>query len=353
MQTITVNASRTYEVRIGSGLLAQTGALSAPLIKGRDAVIVSDSNVWPLYGRTVQASLEEAGFRVDYFVFPAGETSKTPQTLLALLTFLAQKGLTRADGVFALGGGVTGDMAGLAAALYQRGVPCVQLPTSLLSVVDSSVGGKTAVDLPEGKNLVGTFTQPHLVLCDTDTLATLPAAVYAEGWAEIIKYGMIRSRKLLDFLTENPAGTDIEWVIAHCVAIKRDVVAADERENDLRQILNFGHTIGHAIERCGGYRYFHGDGVAMGMAIMTRACVRMGKCPPECWTVLETLLDKYHLPKTCDMRAEDLLEAARSDKKRRGEAITLIEPSEVLGGCVLNKTDYKALAQVLELGMEP
>lgn len=352
MKTITVNASRTYDVMIGSGLLARTGALAAPLIKGRDAIIVSDSNVWPLYGRTVQTSLEQAGFQVDHFVFPAGETSKNTQTLVELLTFLARKGLTRSDVVFALGGGVTGDMAGLAASLYLRGVPCVQLPTSLLSVVDSSVGGKTAVDLPEGKNLVGTFTQPHLVLCDIDTLATLSPEVYAEGWAEIIKYGMIRSKELLDFLSEHPAGTDIEWVIAHCVAIKRDVVAADEQDNAVRQVLNFGHTIGHAIERCGNYQYFHGEGVAMGMGIMTRACVRMGKCPAECQEVLENLLKKYDLPNNCSMKAEDLLEAAKADKKRRGNAITLIQP-DVLGNCVLHKTDYNELAQVLELGMKP
>ena len=349
MQTLTVNASRTYQVHIGAGLLSRAGELAAPLISGRAAVIVSDSNVWPLYGRTVSDSLVRAGFQVEHFVFRAGEQSKTVQTLLELLTFLAQRGLSRSDAVFALGGGVTGDMAGLAASLYLRGVPCVQLPTSLLSVVDSSVGGKTAVDLPEGKNLVGTFTQPHLVLCDTDALATLPAAVYAEGWAEIIKYGMIRSRELLNFLSDNPAGTDIEWVIAHCLAIKRDVVAQDEQDNGVRQLLNFGHTVGHAIEQCGGYRCYHGEGVAMGMAIMTRACVRMGRCPKECQEVLETLLNKYRLPKNCGLPAERLLAGTRMDKKRRGEAITLIQP-KALGECVLRRTDYQELNQVLELG---
>lgn len=350
METITVNASRTYQVQVGAGLLARTGELSAPLIQGRDAVIVSDSNVWPRYGRTVAGSLVQAGFRVREFVFPAGEASKNPQVLLELLTFLARHELTRSDAVFALGGGVTGDMAGLAAALYLRGIACVQLPTSLLSMVDSSVGGKTAVDLPEGKNLVGTFTQPHLVLCDTQALDTLSPAVLAEGWAEIIKYGMIRSRELLDFLREKPAGENLDWVIAQCLTIKRDVVAADERDNAVRQVLNFGHTIGHAIERCGHYAIYHGEGVAMGMAIMTRACVKQGRCPAECWTVLEELLDKYHLPKTCDMDPADLLAAARADKKRRGNAITLIQP-ERLGNCVLYKTDYDELARVLEVGM--
>ena len=350
METITVNASRTYQVQVGAGLLARTGELSAPLIQGRDAVIVSDSNVWPRYGRTVAGSLAQVGFRVREFVFPAGEASKNPQVLLELLTFLARHELTRSDAVFALGGGVTGDMAGLAAALYLRGIACVQLPTSLLSMVDSSVGGKTAVDLPEGKNLVGTFTQPHLVLCDTQALDTLSPAVLAEGWAEIIKYGMIRSRELLDFLREKPAGENLDWVIAQCLTIKRDVVAADERDNAVRQVLNFGHTIGHAIERCGHYAIYHGEGVAMGMAIMTRACVKQGRCPAECWTVLEELLDKYHLPKTCDMDPADLLAAARADKKRRGNAITLIQP-ERLGNCVLYKTDYDELARVLEVGM--
>ena len=350
METITVNASRSYEVRIGPGLLDQVGELSAPLVRGRKAAVVSDSNVWPLYGRRVENSLTRAGFQVSVFQFPAGESSKTTATLVELLTFLAREGLSREDPVFALGGGVTGDMGGLAAALYLRGVPCIQLPTSLLSMVDSSVGGKTAVDLPEGKNLVGTFTQPHLVLCDIQALDTLPDQVMAEGWAEVIKYGMIHSPELLRRLEgEDPAG-DLEWIIAHCVTIKRDVVGVDERDTGARQLLNFGHTIGHAIERCGGYSIYHGEGVAMGMAIMTRACVREGNCPAECWTVLESLLDRFHLPKTCSMDQKALLAAARSDKKRRGDTITLIQPRKV-GECVLNKTDYRELSQVLERGM--
>ena len=350
METLTVEASRTYEVKIGAGLLDRAGELSAPLVAGRDAVIVSDSNVWPLYGRRVADSLTRAGFRVGEFIFPAGEASKTTGTLVELLTALARRGLTRQDAVFALGGGVTGDMAGLAAALYLRGVPCIQLPPSRAAAGALSVGGKAAVLLREGKRVVGTFSPPRLGLCDTGTLDTLPPAVLAEGWAEIIKYGMIRSRELLDFLWERPAGEDLDWVIAHCLSIKRDVVAEDERDNAVRQVLNFGHTIGHAIERCSGYSIFHGEGVAMGMAIMTRACVRQGKCPAECWTVLERLLDKYHLPKRCDVAPERLLEAARADKKRRGEAITLIQPREP-GECVLFRTDYGELARVLELGM--
>ena len=350
METVAVRASRAYEVKIGPGLLDRAGELAAPLIRGREAVVVSDSSVWPLYGRRVTDSLERAGFRAASFVFPAGEASKSPAVLLELLARMARLELTRQDAVFALGGGVTGDLAGLAAALYLRGVPCVQLPTSLLSMVDSSVGGKTAVDLPEGKNLVGTFTQPHLVLCDTGALDTLPPAVRAEGWAEVIKYGMIRSRELLDLLAGGPEGLDLPRIIARCLEIKRDVVAADERDTGERQLLNFGHTVGHAIERCAGYAIYHGEGVAMGMAIMTRACVRQGKCPPECRAVLEGLLDRYQLPKACSMDPGSLLAAARSDKKRRGESITLVQPS-ALGECVLNRTGFDELARVLEEGM--
>ncbi|MGI5963596.1 MAG: 3-dehydroquinate synthase [Lawsonibacter sp.] len=352
MTKITVKASRTYSVEIASGLLEQVGQRAAPLLSGRRAALVSDGNVWPLYGKKVEHSLQEAGFQVSCYCFPAGEASKNTTTLVDLLTFLAREGLSREDAVFALGGGVTGDLAGLAAALYLRGISCVQLPTTLLSAVDSSVGGKTAVDLPEGKNLVGTFTQPHLVLCDPDALATLPSAVLSEGWAEVIKYGMIRSPQLLQRLSDGRAQADLEWVISHCVSIKRDVVAEDEQDIGLRQLLNFGHTIGHAIERCGGYSIYHGEGVAMGMAIMTRACVRLGNCPQECQTVLESLLERFHLPKTCELPQEDLLQAARADKKRRGESITLIQPRS-LGNCVLQKSDYVGLAKILEVGTEP
>ena len=244
---------------------------------------------------------------------------------------------------------MTGDLAGLAASLYLRGVPCIQVPTSLLAMVDSSVGGKTAVDLPEGKNLVGTFTQPYLVLCDITTLDTLPKEVFEEGMAEVIKYGMIRSKELLELLLTDDAERKRERVIARCVRLKRDVVAEDEQDFGERQILNFGHTLGHAIEREMNYKLFHGDCVAIGMAIMTRALVRDGRCPESCEKILEKLLKKYQLPNSTELPSERILAAARADKKRRGEKITLIEP-KTLGNCVLVKTDFAELARLLELG---
>ncbi len=350
MQCIHINTAQPYDVLVGRGTLSQVGQLAAPLLSGRQAVIVSDSNVWPLYGDAVRLSLEKEGFSVENFVFPAGEESKNTEILLKLIHFLAAKGLTRSDAVFALGGGVTGDMAGLAAALYLRGIQCVQIPTSLLAMVDSSVGGKTAVDLPEGKNLLGCFSQPRLVVCDPDALKTLRPAVYAEGWAEIIKYGMILDADLLEKLGSPAAEANIEDVIARCVELKRQVVAQDEQDNALRQILNFGHTIGHAVERCAEFGCYHGEGVAIGMAIMTRATVRQGACPKECADTLEKLLVRYHLPNQTHFSQEKLLEAARADKKRRGESITLIRPA-ALGKCVMDKTDFKALAEVLKLGM--
>ena len=352
MFIIPVKASATYDVCIGPGLLDQVGECAAPLIGGRRAMLVSDSHVWPLYGHRVEESLERAGFTVFHTVFPAGERSKTPETLLEVLGVLADHELTRSDVVLALGGGVTGDLAALAAALYLRGIGCIQIPTTLLAMVDSSVGGKTAVDLPQGKNLMGTFTQPKLVLCDPEALDTLDPAVLSEGWAEIIKYGMLGSADLLDALHNGPSEGELEGIIAHCVTMKRDVVAEDERDIGLRQILNFGHTIGHAIERCADFTIYHGEGVAMGMAIMTRACVKLGRCPGACQEELTELLTRFHLPDRCSFGVEELLEAAKADKKRRGDTITLVQPLKK-GLCILNHTDYRELRQLLELGLEP
>ena len=349
MTEIEIKTSSAYKVLVGGGLLSQTGELAAPLIKGRKAVLAAGSNVFPLYGSTVKESLERAGFQVDAFVYPAGEKSKTAETLIEMLNFMAQRRLTRADAVFALGGGVTGDMAGLAAALYQRGIACVQLPTTLLAAVDSSVGGKTAVNLAAGKNQMGVFSQPRLVICDTDCLDTLPPEVYAEGWAEVIKYAFIRKGLLQELLPEEKPEERIEEIISECVRIKRDVVTADEFDTGERQLLNFGHTIGHAIEKCSGYNWYHGMAVAVGMAMMIRACRAKGVCDAECLEKIELLLPKFGLPSACDYSAEELLEAAMADKKRSGGSITLVLP-EHFGICRLKKTAFEELGELIALG---
>lgn len=349
MRTIEVNATRRYEVHVGNGLLEQTGALAAPLIRGRRGVIVSDSRVFPLYGDRLATSLTAAGFSVCSYVFPEGEASKNTQTLVSLLNFLANEQITRSDALFALGGGVTGDLTGLAAATYQRGMACVQVPTTLLAAVDASVGGKTAVNLDAGKNLMGAFFQPYLVVCDPTLTQTLPPEVFADGCAEVIKYGMIASDQLLGRLRGPLVGEVLEAVIADCIAIKRDLVTRDEFDTGERQLLNFGHTVGHAIERCSNFGISHGSAVAIGMAVITRACVAEGRCERGCASLLLELLARFGLPDRCEYTSQELLEAARSDKKRSGERITLVLP-ERPGRCVLESCDYPTLLSMLEKG---
>ena len=326
MTTVTVRASRPYEVTIGRGLLDTVGRQAAGQWKGRSAAVVSDSTVAPLYLNRVKDSLERAGFRVHSFVFPAGEDQKNGGTYLKLLEFLAARRLTRADGLIALGGGVVGDLAGFAAATFLRGIGFLQLPTTLLAAVDSSVGGKTAIDLTNGKNLAGSFYQPQAVLCDLDTLDTLPAEVFADGCAEVIKYGMIGDPALLARLETVDFRADPEELVARCVAQKRDLVEQDEFDTGARQLLNLGHTLGHGVEACSGYTVSHGRAVAIGMTLVTRAAVAFGRCPAEVLPRLRRLLERYGLPDATAYSAQALYEKTLSDKKRSGDTISLVVP---------------------------
>lgn len=326
MTTVTVRASRPYEVTIGRGLLDTVGRQAAGQWKGRSAAVVSDSTVAPLYLNRVKDSLERAGFRVHSFVFPAGEDQKNGGTYLKLLEFLAARRLTRADGLVALGGGVVGDLAGFAAATFLRGIGFLQLPTTLLAAVDSSVGGKTAIDLTNGKNLAGAFYQPQAVLCDLDTLDTLPAEVFADGCAEVIKYGMIGDPALLARLETVDFRADPEELVARCVAQKRDLVEQDEFDTGARQLLNLGHTLGHGVEACSGYTVSHGRAVAIGMTLVTRAAVAFGRCPAEVLPRLRRLLERYGLPDATAYSAQALYEKTLSDKKRSGDTISLVVP---------------------------
>ena len=350
MTTVSVRASRSYEVKVGRGLLDTLGAEAAALLKGRTAAIVSDSNVAPLYLDRTKASLEQAGFRVCSFVFPAGEGSKNGQTYLDLLEFLAEHQITRSDGLVALGGGVVGDLTGFAAATFLRGVDFIQIPTTLLAAVDASVGGKTAIDLKNGKNLAGAFYQPRLVLCDLDTLDTLPAETFADGCAEVIKYGMIGDPGLLDLLETTEFKKDPEEIVARCVARKRDLVEQDEFDTGARQLLNLGHTIGHGIEACSGYQLSHGKAVAIGMTLITRAAVSFGLCPAEALPRLQSLLKKYCLPDATEYGAQALYEKALSDKKRTGSTIRLVVPT-AWGKSQLHQVAVPDLLQWIEKGL--
>ena len=326
MEVIKVNASRSYEIKIGRGLLSCVGEELSHIGKSGTAVVVSDDRVFQLYGETVIKSLEKQGFCTLHFTFPEGEASKTPETLVRLWRFLAENGVTRSDTLLALGGGVTGDITGFAAATYLRGIAVVQLPTSLLAMVDSSVGGKTAVDLPEGKNLVGAFYQPSLVLCDPDALKTLPDAVFSDGMAEVIKYGLLGNKPLFERLFTMDRERDIADVIRLSVEDKRNIVERDERDTATRQLLNLGHTLGHAVERVSGYTVTHGAAVSVGMVAVTRAAVKRGYCSPEVLSSLIELLSLYGLPTQTGYSPSALAEAATRDKKRTGGVITLVLP---------------------------
>ncbi|MBQ7768443.1 MAG: 3-dehydroquinate synthase [Oscillospiraceae bacterium] len=345
MKTIHVTASKSYDVLIGAGLLNNLGQqLLSVLNKPCKVAIISDSNVWPHYGKAAETALMNAGFSVVNFVFPAGESSKNADTYLNILNFLAENHLTRSDAVLALGGGVTGDMTGFAAATFLRGIRYIQVPTTLLAMVDSSVGGKTAIDLPAGKNLVGAFYQPNLVLCDLDTLNTLPDSVFCDGCAEVIKYGVLYDRQLFDHLSEKGLKFDREAAIARCVELKRNVVAEDEFDTGARQKLNLGHTIGHSVEAQSNFSVTHGQAVAIGMAIVSKAG------SPAIYAELCAVLAKFNLPTTTDFSAEDLYTSALSDKKRSGGTVNLIIPREI-GHCEIVPTPVEKLEFFIEEGL--
>lgn len=351
MKKVAVNASRVYDIIIDKGILDKSGELAAEVLKKPcAAAILTDSNVAPLYLERLEKSLQSAGFSTVSYVIPAGEGSKCAENYLAFLSFLAQNKITRADCIFALGGGVVGDLAGFCAATYLRGVSFIQIPTTLLAMVDSSVGGKTAIDIPEGKNLVGAFYQPSLVICDCETLDTLPDNIFNDGCAEVIKYGIISDRLLFDKLKTTPIKEQLEDVIENCVRDKRDVVNADERDVGIRQLLNLGHTAAHSIEALSNYEVSHGSAVAIGMAIIARAANKMGLCPDSDLAEILDILSAYELPTSCDFDAHSLAEAALSDKKRSGNKISLIIPFGI-GNSQIYKVDVSELEGIFEKGL--
>ena len=313
-----------YDILICRGILPSVGERLSHLHKPCRVLLLTDDVVEALYADTVTASLSHAGFSVVRHVIPHGEASKSGENLLSLLEKMASEEMTRSDLLVSLGGGVVGDLGGFTAAVYQRGIPFVQIPTTLLAMVDASVGGKTAIDLKAGKNLCGAFHQPLLVLCDPNCLNTLSPAIWSDGMAEVIKYAMISDSVLFDLLKKG--ASDMENVIRLCVEDKRALVEEDETDKGVRQLLNLGHTVGHAIEACSDFSISHGSAVAMGMVIITRAAVKTGVCKEDTLTALLALLQQYDLPTECPFTTEQLYAVAISDKKRAGGSITLAIP---------------------------
>ncbi|MEY8436681.1 3-dehydroquinate synthase [Atopobiaceae bacterium 24-176] len=349
--------SRSYDVVVGAGILDSVGATCRKACGGESAFVVCDSNVGPLYGDVVERSLAEAGYACARFTFTAGETSKNAQTLFSCLEAMASAECTRDTVVVALGGGVTGDLGGLAAALYMRGCPVVQVPTSLLAMVDSSVGGKTAVDLPQGKNLAGAFWQPWAVVADVACLETVPAELLLDSVGEVVKHGVLADPDLFadvtgSPLTARPLDLDrLAAVVARNVEIKRDVVCADERERGLRQTLNLGHTAGHAIEAASGFALGHGSSVSCGLAVVARGCAAQGLCDPALARTIVDGLAACGLPVDCDASVEEVLALSRSDKKRHGDTVNLVVPVDI-GKVEVVPMPFERYAAIVTRGME-
>lgn len=349
MKTVRVETGRPYDILIERGLIKKCGSIIKTITSAVRIAVITDSNVSPIYSETVKNSLKEAGFAVTVFAFEAGEQSKNIETICHMYDCLADNNFTRHDMIVALGGGVTGDMAGFAAATFLRGIEFVQIPTSLLAQVDSSVGGKTGFDIKQGKNLVGAFWQPSLVIIDPDTIDTLPKHFISDGMAEVIKYGCIKDKEFFNFLKNEDALEDIDEVIYKCVKIKRDVVSADEHEKGERMLLNFGHTLGHALEKLGDFKTLsHGEAVAIGMVMMTAASEKAGLTKGGTCKKIAKVCRKYGLPIENPAKSQDIALAALTDKKSSGNSINLVLISE-LGKSFVKKIPHEELAEFIKV----
>ena len=346
MKKIHIGTSCSYDVIIKRGSLAEGGKLISDVLSSKRAVIVTDDIVGKLYADTLVESLAKSGIHASVFVFPHGEQSKNLTVLAEIFDFLCKKQITRSDFLIALGGGVVGDITGFAAATFLRGIQFVQIPTTLLAQVDSSVGGKTAVDIPGGKNLVGAFKQPALVICDSDTLRTLPAEELSCGMAEAIKYGMIRDKKLFELFEKYDLSSVhevMDEIVSTCVNIKRQVVENDEFDRGERMILNFGHTLGHAIEAWHNYTdYTHGMGVAAGMCMITDRF-----CSEEIADRLRKCVSAYGLPVSTEAPMSELLPYCSSDKKRESDSISFIVCEEI-GSAEIRKVSVNEFRNLME-----
>lgn len=404
MKKIRVNASKGYEVIIGRNLIENLGEhiynhlnYDLSINYKRKICIVTDSNVAPLYLGKIVSSLkniatnqEAYDFEVYHFIFSAGEASKNLSTINDIVEFLAEKEFTRNDLLLALGGGITGDITGFAAATYLRGISFIQIPTTLLAAVDSSVGGKTGVNLAHGKNLIGAFWQPDLVICDCNTFSTLSKDIFLDGIAEAIKYGVIFDKKLFEEITESQLytqisdskifidrifsgkkklsemsfskdfydnysnikpGLTIEDLVFQCVKIKSNIVEQDEKEMGLRKLLNFGHTIGHSIEKNSNYSISHGHAVAIGMLIASKGAYQLGLTSQDCSLTIKEALIFQGFQLECPYTAQSLAKVALNDKKRDGNNIVLIIP-EKLGKCILAPLEISKLTEFISLGLD-
>ncbi len=350
MKLIDVNAkTSSYRVIISAGLMNDASTYIKKVTNAVNIAVITDDKVDELYSNQVVNVLSKSGFKVCKFVFKHGENSKNMQTVTDMLEFFAEHNLTRTDCIVALGGGITGDMAGFASAVYLRGIDFVQMPTTFLAAVDSSVGGKTGVNLKSGKNLSGAFHQPRLVLCDINSFNTLPDSVFAEGLAEAVKYGVICDERLFDRFSGDIKGS-LEEIIAGCVQIKADIVSHDEFDRGERQLLNFGHTIGHAIEKVSDFKIPHGFAVGIGMVMISKAAYRLGFSEYDCSEPIMSVLTKNGIPVEFNCTAQELYNVMIKDKKRSGNSIKLVLPQKI-GKCFLYETNVASMYDFLNEAM--
>lgn len=350
MVSVMVKVAPAYEVLIGKDILKNAGTLMKNVRPIGKCAVITDTNVEKLYLERVLSSLKEAGFDPHAYAFSAGEEHKTMETLTDILDFMSEIPLTRSDFVVALGGGVTGDMAGFAAGVYMRGIPFIQIPTTFLAAVDSSVGGKTAVDLKNGKNLAGLFHQPSLVITDIDTFKTLTPENYACGCAESIKMGVISDPELFSiFETGDPSTYEIE-IVRRAVQAKADIVQRDEKEAGDRKLLNLGHTYGHSVEKLSRFTLPHGHAVAVGLAMAARAAEKMGDMDANTKERILKTLEKNNLPVALEFDAREIYQSSLNDKKMAGSSLSIIVPNEI-GRCEIRKIPANEFGKYIELGM--
>ena len=347
MNKITINTNPSYDVIIEDNLLNSVDKYILEYISPCKVCIITDSTVNSLYANKVKFNMEKSGFITSKVVFPPGEHSKSLANYSNIIEAIGNEGLTKSDCIIALGGGVVGDLAGFVASSYMRGIKYIQIPTSYLAALDSSVGGKTGINLLRGKNLVGSFWNPLLVLCDPTVFNTLPTVKRMDGIAEAVKNAVVTDKNLLEPIKTN----SYTYVIERCVSIKKSIVEADQYEESLRQLLSFGHLIGHAIEKLSGYSVSHGHAIAAGMVFEARAAYKMGLTDNDITQELTELLDDLGFITSINYSIDDLYEYAIMSKRINKNMINIVIPIEI-GKCKLAKLELSRLKEYLTMGKE-
>lgn len=349
MKIIEVNALKQYPIYVGNDILKEIGDRTKKLNNKAKVLVITDDNVFPIYGEIVTSSLNNVGLKTDNFIIPNGEKSKNLKVYSEILEFMAAKGFTRSDIIIALGGGVVGDLAGFVAATFMRGIKFIQIPTTILSQIDSSVGGKTAVDLPQGKNLVGAFYQPEFVLCDISTTKTLSKEIYIDGLGEMAKYAVLIGDSFLDLILNNKDNLSkiMKELIILCIEYKRDIVEKDEFENGCRKILNLGHTVAHSIEKLSNYTITHGKAVGMGLKEIVEISNRNKFLSDDDMNKINNMLEALGQLDINPFSMSKCIEVMNVDKKCDGEEITLVIPYEI-GDCRFKKIKLSSIGELIE-----